>query len=203
VVLALAGCSGSTGHAPASRYSSTYPAHFATTWAQSCAKARATPAMCECALARMQAAVSYVTLVRQAPAIAEAGNPPAWWNSMQPACRRHGAGDPAYAPPLSLDFLLPPAPPAAEVEQALNAVIQACIGHSFGSTAPPLPAGATQGTNTLLRLAGKYSLTKPLSTSIGKVKTLGEAISGARVFLNERSCSPSDAARLSDALSGR
>lgn len=172
MVLALAGCGGTTSHAPASPYSSTYPAHFATTWAQSRAKARATLARCECALARMQAAVSYVTLVRQAPAIADAGNPPAWWNSMQPACRRHGAGEPGYAPPLSLDFLLPSAPPAAEVQQALNAVIQACIGHSFGSTAP-LPAGATQGTNTLLRLAGKYSLTKPLSTSIGKVKTLG------------------------------
>jgi hypothetical protein len=168
----LAGCGGSS--APASRYSPTYPENFVATFTHSCSTAHGSTAMCQCALKGTETAVDYVTLIRDAPAITNAA-PPAWWNSMQIACKRRGPGSPPYVAPRAFDFLLPPAPPAAQVQQAVVPLIDACINHAFGSTAPP-PAAATRGTNTLIRLAQTYSLTAPLRASIGKITTLHKAL---------------------------
>ena len=95
----------------------------------------------------------------------------------------------AISAPTAFAFLLPP---VAAVRSALVPLIRACINVSFTPGARPR-AAATHGTNELLQLAKKYSLTAPMNGSGGKVTTLEKALTGARAFLQR--CSPAAAIR--------
>ena len=112
--------------APAARFASTYPPSFQHNFARSCSTAGDSTVMCSCAVTKMKRAVRYLTLVSQASVIDFTGNstnipqPPGWFNNVQVACHRHGSGNPRrYSAPGTFAFLLPPAPPSAEVRAAL------------------------------------------------------------------------------------
>ena len=210
LALMLAGCGGSSGGSstPSARFASTYPASFHANFARGCAAAKDSAAMCSCAVGYTENSVHYLTLVSEAPTIDYTGpsltvpNAPTWFNRLQLSCKRHGAGKPPYIAPRAYAFLLPPPPPSSKVQAALVPLINACIKASFSySPGAPAPAAATRGTNELLQLARTYSLVAPMSASIGKITTLRKAVVAAHDFLAHR-CSPSDAARVSAALSG-
>ena len=89
--------------------------------------------------------------------------------------------------------------PAAQVQQAVSSIFQACIKHSFDSTADIAPA--SEATDTLVRFSREYSLDAQLGATELKARTLRQALAGARNTLRTNSCSPQDASRLDAVLS--
>jgi hypothetical protein len=90
------------------------------------------------------------------------------------------------------------APPANQVQQAVVAILNTCIKHSFDNTVDLGPV--SQATDKLIQFSHTYNLDAPLAPTDLKAHTLREALANARDTL--RTCSPSDASHLDSVLGG-
>ena len=203
--LVVAGC-GATTAKPA-RYASTYPGDFTTTFGSHCRQAGGSAAMCSCATQGLENAVTYTTLQQTVSTIMNGTTDVPWWNRLQTACKRKGSGSPPYVAPNSLVYLAPSAPsaaaapgspPAAQVQQAVVAILNTCISHSYDNTVDLGPV--SQATDTLIRFSHTYNLDAQMGHSDLKAHTLRQALAAARDTL--RTCSPQDASRLDAVLGG-